>query len=641
MKRQSFSIWVFLAGFATTVNAGDFQCLDTQANITYTSTTSWFFCNIAPWNSGNCTWWAAFKRSDLAAAGITGDAGLWYDNAKNLGFNVGSEPRDGAIAVFSSPSHVAYTEKAKDDGSFDVSEMDAYASKGFNRGVNHATYHPDGGGKYHRNNGTIGGWTLKGFIYDRLFVPKVGQHLCARGKGVYGICWDIVTLANISCQGGGKWEVFPNDWELESAYTVSDKRYCPTDGGIGGGGSGPEDSSASPPITGGKHPGDLPNLIVHELYLVKEADRDSPHLSQIHIGERSYCNIQVKNTGEAGAWGTWANRCYLSKGNYRDHDPDNLGHESMTDLSAGQSRRVYQIIPAFEYPGKFNITACADTDGNDDDKKIMESDEGDNCHDEYRFDVVSDPNLATTAISLTSIVGNPVINQSFNISSTTTNLGENFGPDYVYIGYFVDGELVGQNQIRRENMRGGMSKAEEIPINGGIATAGVHEINACADFTDDIVETNESDNCRILLVNVTAPVSPILSINGVVLSNGTRHVFTDERPDISISIGNTGGISSPVTGEVFISSAPHGVENISLGTFQVGAVPEGGNATGTLSGVSFTKLGPWVLTACIEGMTTCASGDVVTVESSHPVNKHVNPAVLMILNKHRRERNER
>ncbi len=485
--------------------------------------------------------------------------------------------------------------------------------------------------------------SIKGEWYDpSTFIRKFYSNsnpMCSRLNSRFLLCWESGT--NSSCAGGKDWSLY--DFDTMSTIRLPDNHYCPVndDGGIGGGGSGPEDSSASPPITGGKHPGDLPNLIVHELYLVKEADRDSPHLSQIHIGERSYCNIQVKNTGEAGAWGTWANRCYLSKGNYRDHDPDNLGHESMTDLSAGQSRRVYQIIPAFEYPGKFNITACADTDGNDGDKKIMESDEGDNCHDEYRFDVVSDPNLATTAISLTSIVGNPVINQSFNISSTTTNLGENFGSDYVYIGYFVDGELVGQNQIRRENMKGGMSKAEEIPIHGGIATAGVHEIKACADFTDDIVETNESDNCRILLVNVTAPVSPILSINGVVLANGTRHVFTDERPDISISIGNTGGISSPMTGEVFISSAPHGVENISLGTFQVGAVPEGGNATGTLSGVSFTKLGPWVLTACIEGMTTCASGDVVTVESSHPVNKHVNPAVLMILNKHRRERNER
>lgn len=479
---------------------GDLTCYG------YTSTTSWFACG----SHGNCTWWAAYKRPDLAAAGITGDAGIWYDNAKNLGFNVGSQPKVGATAVFwinndIQRGHVIHTESLGENGSIKVSEMDYYKSAGFVDGVNYATYYPNGDGTYNRNGGSTR-WTLRGFIYDRLFVPKVGQHLCARGKGVYGICWDIVSLSNISCQGGKNWEVFPNDWELESAYVVSDSRYCPDDGGIGGGNVGPEDPSSPPPITGGKHEGDLPDLIVHELYLVKEADRDSPHLTQIHIRERSYCNIQVKNIGEAGAWGTWANRCYLSKGNYRDPDPDNLGHESMEDLAAGQSRRVYQIIPPFEYPGTFNITACGDTDGSSEDKAITESDEGNNCHDEYRITVVSDPNLATTAISLEGIVGNPLTNESFSISSTTANLGENFGPDYVYIGYFIDGNYVGRNQIRRENMQGGMSKAESLFVPGGIATAGVHEIKACTDFTDDIAETNEADDCMTLLVNVIDPV---------------------------------------------------------------------------------------------------------------------------------------
>ena len=401
-----------------------------------------------------------------------------------------------------------------------------------------------------------------------------------------------------------------------------------------------EDQSAPPSITGGKHSGDLPNLIVHELYLVREDDHDSPQLSQIHIGERSYCNIQVKNTGEAGAWGTWANRCYLSKGNYRDHDPDNLGHESMSDLAAGQSRRVYQIIPAFEYPGTFNITACADTDGSSGDKAVTESDEGDNCYDEVRFTVVSDPNLATTAISLEGIVGNPLTKESFSISSTTANLGENFGPDYVYIGYFIDGNYVGRNQIRRENMQGGMSKAESLFVPGGIATAGVHEIKACADFTSGIVETDETNDCMTLLVNVKALVPPNLSVTGLALADGTRHVFTDDSPDISVNIENAGGDSSPVSGEVFITEVPFGIEKISLGTFQVGAIPEGGSATGTLSGVSFTRLGPWQLTACLEGDTICASGDVVTVESSHSTNKHMDPALIMMINRNRQERYE-
>ena len=626
----------------------------------YTSTTSWFACG----SHGNCTWWAAYKRPDLAAAGITGNAGLWYDNAKNLGFNVGSQPKVGATAVFwinndIQRGHVAHTESFGENGAIKVSEMDYYKSVGFVDGVNYATYYPNGDGTYNRNGGSTR-WTLRGFIYQKSNNPGSPITKCSQVSATQYVCWRTKDGTDLSCENATAWGI---EDELTHVSQSADRSICSTpcydrqtsilDFLIRPAYAGTLSSCAKqvistdhleslapPPVIGGKHEGDLPDLIVHELYLVKEADRDSPHLTQIHIGERSYCNIQVKNTGEAGAWGTWANRCYLSKGNYRDHDPDNLGHESMDDLAAGQSRRVYQIIPPFEYPGAFNITACADTDGSSSDKAVTESDEGDNCYDEVRFTVVSNPNLATTAISLEGIIGNPLTNESFSISSTTANLGENFGPDYVYIGYFIDGNYVGRNQIRRENMKGGMNKTESLFVPGGIATAGVHEVKACADFTGDITETNETDNCMTLLVNVKAPVPPSLSITSLALAGGTRHVFTDDRQDISVSIGNAGGSSSPVSGEVFISEVPFGVEKIPMGTFQVGAIPEGGSAIGTLSGVSFTRLGPWQLTACLEGNAICASGDVVTVESSHPTNKHMDPALIMMINRHRQERYE-
>ncbi len=510
MRKQFFLISVLLSCLVVAMaQAGDTQCKDVQTNITYTSTTSHFEC-LYP--TGNCVWWAAYKRPDIAAviSGSGWNGGQWADKLKTLGFAIGLEPRSGAIAEFSDPGHEVYVENVHADGSFDVSEMDATGRLG-SGGVYHATYYPDGGERYHRNsNGAVGGWILHGFIYPKANTLGSPVTMCAPISATQTVCWLTKDGTDRSCENA---TVLGIEDSAAKTSRSTDKSICPMQCYSGQASildflvrpayagtlnscakqavSGDHlETQGSPYITGGKHEGDLPNLIVHELYLVKEADRDSPHLAQIRVGERSYCNIQVKNTGEAGAWGTWANRCYLSKGNYRDRDPDNLGHESMSDLAAGQSRRVYQIIPAFEYPGTFNITACADTDGSGDDKAITESDEGDNCHDEVRFTVVSDPNLATTAISLTGIAGNPMIGQSFSISSTTANLGENFGPDYVYIGYFIDGKLVGQNQIRRGNMKGGMSKTEEIPVLGGISTAGAHEIKACADFTNDIAETN-------------------------------------------------------------------------------------------------------------------------------------------------------
>jgi len=128
---------------------------------------------VSPYNSGNCTWWAAYKRPDLAAK-ITGtgwNAVQWFDKFKNMGIPVGSEPVAFAIVVFAGTEknpagHVAYVERTYGDGSFEVSEMDAYSSEGFVDGVNYATYHPNGDGTYRRNSGSTR-LPLKGFIYHK------------------------------------------------------------------------------------------------------------------------------------------------------------------------------------------------------------------------------------------------------------------------------------------------------------------------------------------------------------------------------------------------------------------------------------------------------------------------------------------
>ncbi|QQR77987.1 MAG: CHAP domain-containing protein [Candidatus Moraniibacteriota bacterium] len=475
------------------------------------------------WNFAvcNCTSYVAY-RLNLSGVQFTnqyggvakwGNANLWDDSdrAGMVGIRIDQYPAVGSVAQWNSyepgagsVGHVAFVYKINvhSDGSLASVEIAEYNGKGdwlyqTRTLIPGENKYP---GRFLHFEDKVGG-----DISRATCITKDARAL--PGDGYCPFCW-VHGQYSALCEHATNWYYF--DQKNGKFYTLSSSS-CPTSpigslGSQGGGygtildenalqsGSGGVEVFNPPPITGGKHPGDLPNLIVHELYLVKEADRDSPHLSQIHIGERSYCNIQVKNTGEAGAWGTWANRCYLSKGNYRDHDPDNLGHESMTDLSAGQSRRVYQIIPAFEYPGKFNITACADTDGNDGDKKIAESDEGDNCHDEYRFDVVSDPDVAVTNLNLGEAIFDP--NEAFTFEVTVANLGENFGPDVVRISYAIDGVFVGFDQVRRENLKGGMTKVESVDISQGVAEIGVHAARACIDYDSQISETNETNDCR-------------------------------------------------------------------------------------------------------------------------------------------------
>ena len=148
----------------------------------YTSTTDHFACG----DHGNCTWWAAYKRPDLASAGIHGDGGEWFANAQSMGFPVGQEPEIGAIADFDSPGHVAYVTDVDGNGSFSVSEMNWYdePNDGFEDGVNYATYSPNANGTYNRNG--AGSWTLNGFIYPEDYddTPETLTLRCA-----FGYCW--------------------------------------------------------------------------------------------------------------------------------------------------------------------------------------------------------------------------------------------------------------------------------------------------------------------------------------------------------------------------------------------------------------------------------------------------------------------
>jgi surface antigen/LysM repeat protein len=73
---------------------------------------------------GYCTWWVAHKRF----VPWSGDAWMWWYNARQFGFPEGQYPKPGAIMVvgisWGSPiGHVAYVESVNADGSFVVSEM--------------------------------------------------------------------------------------------------------------------------------------------------------------------------------------------------------------------------------------------------------------------------------------------------------------------------------------------------------------------------------------------------------------------------------------------------------------------------------------------------------------------------------------
>lgn len=72
---------------------------------------------------GNCTYWVAYKRPDVAAAVRWGNAGQWAVQAQTAGCNMDTLPRVGDIMVRQgNPGHVAYV-TAVYAGTIDTTEM--------------------------------------------------------------------------------------------------------------------------------------------------------------------------------------------------------------------------------------------------------------------------------------------------------------------------------------------------------------------------------------------------------------------------------------------------------------------------------------------------------------------------------------
>lgn len=74
---------------------------------------------------GQCVDYAGYKRPDLVARGVTGNANYWDDSARAAGVLVDRSPSAGAIFQTDSGwvRHVGYVEAVNPDGSIEVTEM--------------------------------------------------------------------------------------------------------------------------------------------------------------------------------------------------------------------------------------------------------------------------------------------------------------------------------------------------------------------------------------------------------------------------------------------------------------------------------------------------------------------------------------
>lgn len=333
--------------------SGDLTCYG------YTSATSHFTCG----DHGNCVWWAAYMRPDIAAviSGSGWDGNQWYGNLDSEGFDVGYTPKVGAIAAFSNGQngHVAYIESLDGNGSFGVSEMDYYGTLGDGSGVQYATYSPNG--STYKRNGS-GSWTLQGFIYRR----QSGTNLyCDSISSIWGICW-TPSSTDVSCQGGTDWTLYA--FEQGSVINVSTNQYCLETGGVGGGGASGSTI--------------LPDFAIKKIWL---SDSSGNPKTVFTPGQAMQIHAEIKNNGIDTSSGIYA-KYYRSNGYKRDSNPTELATDFINkdDLQGGETHNELKNTTAPTTLGTYNMTVKADSGGD-----VIEEHEGNNWSDEAVFSVVN------------------------------------------------------------------------------------------------------------------------------------------------------------------------------------------------------------------------------------------------------------
>lgn len=250
------------------------------------------------------------------------------------------------------------------------------------------------------------------------------------------------------------------------------------------------ESSGGDPVTGTNASGTRPDLTIIELSLEDAAHNLIPNL---HINTSARCRMRIKNQGNANA-GAFRTSCYISDGLKTDSSPSDVGKEDTQGLDVGATHTEHEDF-TLEYPGWYNMMACADSA-----HAVAESNESNQCKREIAFYVWSNTNLTLTSIATTT--GQTVFNpgEAFSVNVTAANTGENFGKS-IYIGWYMTGGSYGTGEVflttdrvLRENLKGGMTKVENLAQAFAPSIPGMYTLIARIDYDNRVAETNESDN---------------------------------------------------------------------------------------------------------------------------------------------------
>lgn len=312
-----------------------------------------------------------------------------------------------------------------------------------------------------------------------------------------------------------------------------------------------------------------------------------------------------------------ANRYYLSADLLRSGEDKRLiGARSIPGLSVGASSSgaTSVTIPPDALPGQYYLLSCAD-----DDKAIVETQDANNCRASAGRIAISAPDLIETSIS--NPPGSAAAGTGFSLSDTALNQG-NWPARISTTRYYLslDGALDGSDRLLTGSrtvptLAAGASSFANVTVTVPATTpAASYLVLACADDTDLMIESSETNNCaasssrlQVLVRDLTTsalsdPVGPVVAGN-----SASTFTTTD-------TVVNLGQVTAPATVSRYYLSrdSSKSADDYRLSaTRSVPALDPGAASTGpvTLTAPATVPEGAYFLVGCADDTALVAESN--------------------------------
>lgn len=255
------------------------------------------------------------------------------------------------------------------------------------------------------------------------------------------------------------------------------------------------------PKRGDNKSGKRPDFIIRDLWT--ERGNGYTH-DVIPWGDTVCLAALVKNEGNADAPDEVKVDFFLSKGVKEDRNPKKVGRENIRakNLEKGEKKTERHCLDRRDddypsYPGPFNFGAHVDPEN-----RIGESNEKNNYKGGREFTLSEHPQFSIVSLRLSQTM--PIPGSEATAYLQVTNTGTPFRSGKVNIQYRIAGpqygahpSLIGFDQIKRENLRGGDVKLETITFVLP-TTPGTYTLTAEVDHDQRTSQSDRSGSVGML-----------------------------------------------------------------------------------------------------------------------------------------------